>query len=494
MSLELSGSRIVAPFLGSSLYVWTSLIGIILGCLSIGYYWGGALADRNPSKNLFAGIILAAACATALISVLQIPVLLLISKKNIDLRLGAVIATVVLFATPGVLLGMVTPFALRLKIEDVSTSGITAGRLYAMSTLGSIVGTFATGFFLLAFFGSTKILLFLALLLFCASILASAKGNTGIKVVVIAVLGLLLTADTYIKKSLASSGMIDIDTQYHRAIILDSDDTEDKRKVRILVTDPLGFQSMMYLDAPTELAGKYSKFYELAFHFKPNVEKTLLLGGGAYSYPKYFMKQHPDVSMDIVEIDPGLTDIAKKYFEFKPNDKLRIMHEDGRTFLNRLEETYDIIFIDVFASSPSLPFQLTTVEVVEHLHRSLVPDGLVLANIITGIEGKSGRFLRAEIATYKKFFPQIHLFAVEDPENGIRAQNVLLLAAKSETPLSMNSSKEHVAKMLSKRWQKDIATDMSILTDDYAPVEWLMLPVLNEMEKKLHEDKLKKRS
>ena len=171
MVIELTGSRVLAPYLGTSLVVWTSLIGIILASLSIGYWWGGRLADRRPEARLLGGIILTSAFATAFVVLIKTFVLGLLQSQIDGLHTAAMSATLLLFAPPSILIGMVSPFAVRLKIEDTQTSGQTAGKLYAISTIGSISGTFLAGFVLIPGLGSTNILLLMAAVLALASLL-----------------------------------------------------------------------------------------------------------------------------------------------------------------------------------------------------------------------------------------------------------------------------------------------------------------------------------
>ena len=172
MILEIVGARVLAPYLGTSIFVWTSLIGIILGSLSLGYWWGGKLADRRPSYRAFALIICLSGIFVTLITFSKEIVLLAIQGAISDVRMGAAVATLALFAVPSVLLGMVSPYAVKLRVDDLDKSGATVGYLYAISTIGSIIGTFLAGFVLIAYFGNTRILLVLAIALVVTSLLA----------------------------------------------------------------------------------------------------------------------------------------------------------------------------------------------------------------------------------------------------------------------------------------------------------------------------------
>lgn len=176
MIFELVGSRVMGPYVGTSTFVWTSLIGIILASLSIGYWLGGKYADRKASYQILSLIILTAAVLIGSITFFKDNFLQLIQDSITDIRWGSVIDAILLFALPSILLGMVSPYAVKLKMNNLDTTGRTVGNLYAISTSGSIIGTFAAGFFLIPFFGSTKILLLLAILLIlCSSILYLKK-------------------------------------------------------------------------------------------------------------------------------------------------------------------------------------------------------------------------------------------------------------------------------------------------------------------------------
>ena len=153
MVYELVGSRIFAPYLGTSLVVWTSLIGVILGSLSLGYWWGGRLADKKPQAQILAFVLLGAAFFVGSTVFFQASVLFYLQEVFTDLRFSSILGAVVLFAPASVLFGMVSPYTVKLKLEKLSLSGATVGQLYAISTIGSIVGTFAGGFFLVPFLG-----------------------------------------------------------------------------------------------------------------------------------------------------------------------------------------------------------------------------------------------------------------------------------------------------------------------------------------------------
>jgi spermidine synthase len=247
------------------------------------------------------------------------------------------------------------------------------------------------------------------------------------------------------------------------------------KNVRVMVTNPHGRQSAMYLDDQIELASSYTRYYKLAPHFQPNMRDVLMIGGGGYSFPKYTLENYPQVEMDVVEIDPEVTAIARKFFGLQEDPRLRIYHEDARVFLNKTDKKYDVVLCDAFNSHYSIPFHLTTIETVQKLYDILSDDGVVLANILSAIEGDGGRFLRAEVATYKTVFPQVYLFPVSDTIDGTKWQNVMLVALKSNREPPFTSINPDTERLLSHLWKKPVPEDIAPLTDDYAPVDRYVL-------------------
>jgi len=485
MVLELVGSRIVAPYLGTSIYIWTALIGVILGALSVGYVWGGTIADRAPTYERLAFLFLCAAVATALVCPLQYPVLGYLQSSALDMRLSAVLATFVLFVVPSVLLGAVNPLAFRLALVDMNRSGEVAGRLYAVSTIGSIAGTFLAGFVLFSVLGGNSVILAVATVLLLCSVLASPKKQRLWKVCVLLGIGVIHSLSNVRADELAKSGWHEFDTPYQRAIVVEeSEGTGSKRIVRRLITDPFGSQSEMYRDSPFELASDYAELYDLAFVFKPDLRLALMLGGGAYSYPRYFNKRYGDVTMDVVEIDPGLTELSRRFFDLPDNERLNIVHEDGRAFLNRTSHTYDALFMDAFSAPPSVPFQLTTIEAVSLMSERTAEDGVVFINIVSGIDGDEGKFLRAEVQTFEAVFPEVRLYQVQPSAGRATPQSLILVGLKRKLgrqPLAPGTS-DYLRGLMSR--EIDLSTvkrDMHVLTDDFAPVEHYLLPTACKM-------------
>lgn len=515
MVLEMVGARLLAPWLGTSIVVWTSLIGVILACLSAGYWLGGRLADgylkegsdtgggepekkkkanagtrqASPAKarKVLSLVLFFASTSVAVTAMAQSVVLPALSGFFNSLHIEAVIAALLLFAVPSVLCGMVSPYAIRLAITSKNTSGAVIGSLNAVGTVGSIVGTFLGGFVLISWFGSVETTLGVAITLLAASALVSLKPWPAK-----AALALCLVLAVYGVKSYsayqAEGGSLTIESEYSTMRIAKG--SMEGREMRLLLTDPGSAQSGLFIDDPEALAFAYTKFYELGTRLKPDAKRILMLGGGGYSIPKWLLDGRSglgdDFLLDVVEIDPVMTEVAQKYF-FTPRDdpRMSIFHEDARTFVNRAARAlpagekggYDLIFADIFNSWYTVPFHVGTREAAARIGSLLSPDGIFIMNIITAVTGDNGRLLRSIRNAFREEFDEVHIFPVHARHNGEMVQNVMLMAFRagrvlpdaSETRLPPN-----VRLMLAHRWTSpfpEADQDVPALRDTFAPVE-----------------------
>ena len=475
MVYEIIGSRLVSPFIGTSTYVWTSLIGVILVSLSLGYWLGGKVADRSPEVKILAIVVFIAAGLVSMTILIKDLVLAAIASTPTGLEVKSIFAAILLFAPASVALGFVTPLAIRLKMTAIKDSGSTVGRLYALSTIGSIAGTFAAGFVLVPFVGSTRTLYLIAGVLFLISLLLApfALSRTTFSVLIVFALGIMGTELTSYYQ-LRTAGMRDIDTEYSRVQIFQTTDTRTGRPMRAMMTDPHFVQSVIYLDGE-DLFARYTHFYHLLRHLRPGFQNSLMIGGAGYSFPQDYLRNYPEATIDVVEIDPAMTDIAREHFRLRENARLKIFHEDGRVFLNRAATgSYDAVLMDAFGSLFSVPHHLTTVEAVRQIERVLDPEGVVILNIGSALTGDSSRFLRAELATYKSVFPVVHVFKVNLDYTDERTQNVMIVACKTECSIAPNGVPvdSEISRLLSHRYAAEIQLGVPVLTDDLSPVEY----------------------
>lgn len=484
MIFEIIGSRILSPFLGASTYIWTSLIGVILASLSLGYWLGGRIADKRPDVKYLASVILVASGLISLTALTKEIVLSMIADIPTGLEIKTVIAAILLFAPASVCLGFVAPFAVRLKMTSVETTGQTVGRLYALSTIGSIVGTFAAGFLLIPFLGSVRTLYLIATALLVLSLLLAplAISRTTVTSVVLLVFGIVATeGNAYLLRQ--QSEVYDFDTEYSRVQVFRTNDSVTGKPIRALATDPYFVQSAMFLDSD-ELVLEYSRFYHLIGNFNPHIKHSLIIGGAGYSFPKDYLRKYPDAKLDVVEIDPQMTEIARRFFRLVDDPRLNIIHEDGRMFINRAESgKYDAILMDAFGSLFSVPAHLTTIEAVKHLNRILTPDGVIIFNLGSAITGPASHFLQAELATYQKAFPHVYLFKVNPDYPDEKLQNLIIVASKSAkapsllepksptSPGSTLNTDPALISLLSHLYTQPIPLTQPTLTDDLPPVE-----------------------
>ena len=475
MVYEIIGSRIVSPFIGTSTYVWTSLIGVILASLSLGYWLGGKLADRHPEVRILAIVVFVAGGLVSMTLLIKDLVLTAVAATPTGLEIKSVFAAILLFAPASVALGFVTPLAIRLKMTTVKDSGSTVGRLYALSTIGSIAGTFAAGFILVPFVGSTRTLYLIAGVLFLISLLLApfAFSRTSLSVLIVFALGIMGNELTSYYQ-LHTLGLRDVDTEYSRVQIFQATDSRSGRPMRALMTDPHFVQSVIYLDGE-DLFARYTHFYHLLRHLRPQFQKSLMIGGAGYSFPQDYLRKYPDATIDVVEIDPAMTEIAREHFRLQDDPEIKIFHDDGRVFLNRAETgTYDAVLMDAFGSLFSVPHHLTTIEAVRQIDRVLDPEGVVIFNIGSALTGESNRFLQAELATYKSVFPFVHVFKVNPDSTDERTQNVMIVACKTECSVSSSDTANdpEISRLLSHRYYPEIPLNMPVLTDDLSPVEY----------------------
>ncbi|MBI4526438.1 MAG: fused MFS/spermidine synthase [Deltaproteobacteria bacterium] len=493
MALEIVGSRVLAPHFGNSIFVWGSLISVVLAALSIGYYWGGWLSERDPSFARLLVLLMVPGGMIFFLPFIYPPVNNWIASADFGNRLNPLIASTLYFLLPGVFLGTVSPYAIRLAATTLSTVGSTAGTLYALSTCGSIFGTLFTAFYLIPILGVRNIIHTLGITLVLMSVvlwpLARARAATRAPAVTAArTLSTLLivAAISIIGEPQAwawTKTLLEKDSFYHRIRV------EEDREARYLYFDRT-LQSAMSLEDPTALRLIYSRYTSLGWVFKPDGQKVLIIGLGGGSIPKRYQKDFPSVEIDVAEIDPEVVQVARKYFALKEGKNLRVHAQDGRQFLARTANRYDQILLDAYYTD-AIPFHLTTREFFQLAERKLTPNGILVANVIGAVTGPGGKITRSVVKTLRDIFPQIYLFASRKPENVSldTVQNVIVVATKEKRRLGIREIQKRAASFgggLLPDSIRDIASayhepsgpdsDVPVLTDDYAPTDNLLHP------------------
>jgi spermidine synthase len=470
MIFEIIGARILAPFIGTSFIVWTSLIGFVLASLSLGYYLGGKWIDKKPGIATAGKALLGSALAILWVILIKDDFLAWIVDHVKGLKASSVFAGLVLFSPAGLFLGMVSPSMSRLMLTNIPDAGKTMGSIFAWGSIGSLFGTFLAGFYLLPNFPLTHILTSLQIL---TSLIAATIFLLEKKWIYLAISMLAVVATLIFSKSMPSEYTYEYESNYNSIKVFPSTDYRSGDSILIMQLGTQRAGGMSLSNRP--LPYNYLYFFRLAEHFNPGFKKSLMFGGAAYSFPQYYLTHYPGSQMDVIEIDSATTRVAMEYFGLKNHADLKIYHTDARTYLNRCNTRYDIIFSDAFQDAISLPYQLTTLESVQKQYDILNDNGLVIVNVIQAVEGKSSLFLQAELKTFMQVFPQVYLFADRPETDRTQIQSTIILALKSTHEPIFSSLDLGLDSLLSKRITRAIPLTQSILTDDFAPVESLAL-------------------
>ena len=494
MGFEIAGSRVLAPFFGNSVYVWGSLIGTVLAALGLGYWWGGTIADRWPSRRLLGGIGIGAAAGVFIVPYLGPSVCGAIGESSVVW--GPVLASAFLFLVPGVLFGMVSPFAIRLQARAVETMGRTAGLLYALSTIGSFAGTFVTTFVLIPAIGMSPILKILGAAMMAASALTLGTGlRAAIPVAAcLLVTGAWASAPVPPVITLRYGELIryEAETPYHHLFV--TDDSSGSRYLRFnrYVESQIG--------PGPDYTGRseYTKYFHLAPAFVWPMKRVCFIGAGGGIGPREFLQSYPGVKIDCVDIDPEVLRVCQEYFHVPRNHAdLRMIEADGRMFVRRKAEgPWDAVLLDAFTIGGRIPFHLATREYFREVRDRLAPGGILLMNVISGIDGPKGEMFRAVHRTMAEAFGDlpaaagaaadaprhVYAFDVHRWSGTGETRNVIFVAARDAVPLGdvarragelagAGKLREEVQAQLKGRIDKLPDPGAVLLTDEHAPVE-----------------------
>ncbi len=513
LGVEIAASRVLAPYFGNSLFVWGALIGVVLAGLAVGYWAGGALADRVPSAGLLVGVLSVGALLVLAIPVIDEPVLEAVLGWNVGPRLNPLLSAVLLFGPMSVVLASVTPIAVRLRTRSVTSAGRTAGRLFSISTAGSIAGTFLTAFWLIPSFGTNELLGLagVALLAAVAAVglsermpfvaLAGAAAAACAAVAVVALAPetggtlsgaaaqnwspLYVLRDKSATSELEGDGyrvVYSKDTRYHRLAVVDD---EGSRYLRF----DNSFQSGMYRSAPFRTRFRYTDFFHLGLAYNPRARSVLFVGLGGGSSPKRLWQDFPRLDLQVAELDPAVVEAAYRYFRLPRSPRLRVTVEDGRRFLVRSKQRWHVIALDAFYAD-SIPFHLTTREFLELARTRLLPGGVIVTNVIGALRGPGSKLFRSIYRTYRAVFPTVlvHPVKLGGDEAETSHRNLILVAGAAAAPRrdfltrrwgllrKASPGAPNLDRPIRDRYDRTIPTgDVPTLTDDYAPTDALLL-------------------
>jgi len=482
MGLEIVGSRVLAPYFGNSIFVWGSLISVVLAALSLGYYWGGWLSARSPSFGGFLTLLLIPGVMIFFLPFVYPPVNHWIANADLGIRLGPLVASTIYFLPPSVFLGTVSPYAVRLSVTSLSKVGSTAGTLYALSTCGSIMGTLLTAFYLIPLIGVSNIIHSLGIILMFLCVLSWPLANLHHTWRTLTIFSLVALSGFLAFTGWARAKTIFVKDSFYHRIRVDEDN-----EARYLYFNST-LQSAMNLNNPTHLRLLYSRFLSLGLTLRPDTRKVLIIGLGGGSISKIYQKKFPTMEIDVAEIDPEVIEVAKKYFYVQEGKNLRVHAQDGRLYLRQTPNRYDLILLDAYHAD-SIPFHLTTQEFFQIADQKLTAKGVTVINVIGAIIGSRSKIVRSLIKTLRKIFPQIYVFATNGAdESSIGAlQNVIIIASKNKERLDIREIVKRAAALGGDLFPEPIeeinatyyvaempTDDVPVLTDDYAPTDSLL--------------------
>ena len=467
LGAEIAAARLMAPFFGASTIVWANVIGVVLVSLSVGYWFGGRFADRHAHKHGLCTLVLVAALAVAVIPFAADPFLDVsvdaLDEVSAGAFLGSLVAVTVLVAPPVMLLGAASPYAIRLAVERVEDSGTVAGRMYAISTLGSLVGTFSAALLLIPLVGTRRTFLIFGLA--CALVAVTGVARRAAIAVPLVIVALLAVPVGTIKAAGNGKVLEEVDSEYQYARVVEEPDGDRKLELNEGQAIHSFYRPGSYLTDNI-----WDEYLVLPFAALDRVPRRVaILGNAAGTTARAFGRYFPATEVHGVEIDDELTRLGRRWFDLR-NPRLRVFHEDARPYLRRTRERYDVIMVDAYRQ-PYIPFYLTTREFFELVDDRLAPGGAVVVN--AGHPEGQDDLEKVLAATMQEVFPVV----LRDPSEDV---NTLILGSSAASAERLRRTLPRLPADLRTLGQGTLtrlapALDGgTVYTDDKAPVEWLI--------------------
>jgi spermidine synthase len=465
MATEICASRLLAPYFGDSTMVWANIIGLILASLSLGYWLGGRLADRHPSPSLLGAVVLAAALCVAVVPFVAHPLLERGASGIGQLAAGTVVgsffAALILFAPPVVALGMVAPFAIRLSLEHAGADGAggTAGTIFALSTAGSLLGTFVPALLSIPLVGTQRTLLGTSALLAATS--ALTLGRRGL-VPVACVVALVALPPGAIRPG---EGVLYEGESAYQFIRVVQDGNE-----RVLELNEGVVAHSVYDPSSVLTGGYWDLFLATPSLLDHPVRRVAILGNAGGTVARAYRRFYPQARIDGVEIDAKVSSIGERFFGLRPGPLLHIYNEDARPFLLRHRGLYDVICVDAYRQ-PYVPFYLATQEFFQLVRSRLRPGGVVALNVAS--LPRDHALVGDVSGTLATVFPQVlrwQALGFNTLVIGLRRSPARDVAV---APLAVPARLRPLVRLLV-RQAEPVAAARDPWTDDRAPVEWVV--------------------
>lgn len=414
MILEIAGGRLIAPYLGTTIFTWSAIIGLVLGALSVGYYIGGRLGDKYNDTKHFTYILLAAGFLTLIVPFLARIVLPF--TYFLDLSIASILAALI-FVPASFFYGMVSPYAIKL-ITKKGSEGANAGDIFSLSTVGSISGVLITGFILIPYIPLTLIFVLGAVLMFIAVTLLQNK-------ILPLEFSIFLISSFFISTispfSFSYGELIyETETPYYYIAVAHA--TVENKTGTVLIVDS-SFASGV--DKAGDFLFSYAKKMRYVYPLLENPKRIAVLGAAAGTQVTDLQKHFPNTVIDAVELDGKTVELGKEYFGFE-EIKTNVFVDDARRFIRTTDSKYDLVIVDTYRGR-SMPYHLSTREFASEIKQSLTPDGIVAANVISPIRGKNSEIIQLLYLSYKSEFKNVILLPADKSES--RLQNIILIAS-----------------------------------------------------------------
>jgi predicted membrane-bound spermidine synthase len=490
MSFEMLGSRYLNPYFGSGIYTWAALISTVLAALTAGYFLGGFIADRTVSPAILGAILGIASLYLLALPSFAEAILGFVLDTIDDVRLGSLYSALAIMFLPVALLGVYSPFAIRLVLRAAQHSGTVSGTVYGVSTAGSIVGTLGTTFFLIPAIGTRAITLLLGAVGLCCGLLVFALDRVRLPGKGVRAAGLVAFAVFVLAGNRAwSDSLVDenaraqmlkhgdgrvahLETEYNSLFI-------DKHGSLLGLSSmykgrPNYIESIVDLKDPDAMPVPYNRTMPVALTYPQTAKRILMIGLGAGSISTYLGRAMPDAKIDVVELDPGVIAAGKEYFGLQEADRVRFIASDGRVYLNRHNDLYDLILLDAFREL-GIPFQMLTREFYELVKQHLAPEGAMASNVAANT-----KLYLSTLVTLRAVFPFVDVYPEWTDPNGAQA---IAVAAPSSRPDAVSLMQRAVALQQQYRFRYSLSdlvgkrvTDWNsegadMLTDDFAPAD-----------------------
>ncbi len=489
--IEMVAGRILAPFVGVSIYTWTSIIGVILAGISIGAFIGGKLVDRFPTRKTLGWLLLISG-VTAL-TIIPITHLVASYRFPVSLMIRIFIVTSIIFFIPGCVLGTISPVVVRLTLKNIENAGNVIGKIYALSTLGAIIGTFVTGFFLISWMGTRTIILSMGIILLLVALFSGSifrkKSSMAIFVIIAAPCIFFIHSYLY-AVPLSGKTYLYRESDYYTIKLTKTLSSDQKTELEAMVLDNL-IHSYVSLKDPKHIEYEYERIYAdvLKWRFDEKAAfKSLTIGGGGYTFPRYMELTYPKAQIDVVEIDPEVTKVVYDHLGLPKNTSITTYNTDGRWYVMNCKEKYDLVFTDAY-NDLSIPYHLTTKEFAEQLKAIMNPGAVLMSNIIDNFQ--RGAFLPSYIKTLREVFGEknVYLISVSPDFRKTRISTFIVLAGNGNFDIAHFQSfiqNRLGARATSAVLPEDLMEEFInrkasiIIRDDHAPIDNLIAPVFEE--------------